>query len=62
MHISYCSLSHAEQNNTKSSARENAIIKSGNIKKQKVPKTYNAKKTASLTNVVGKTGHLPAEN
>jgi hypothetical protein len=29
---------------------------------KKVPKTYNGEKTASLTNVAGKTGYLPAEN
>jgi hypothetical protein len=28
----------------------------------KEPKTYNGEKTASLTNVPGKTGYLPAEN
>jgi hypothetical protein len=28
----------------------------------KMPKTYNGKKTASLTNVAGKSGYLPAEN
>jgi hypothetical protein len=27
-----------------------------------VPKTYNGEKTASSTNVAGKTGYLPAEN
>jgi hypothetical protein len=28
----------------------------------KVPKAYNGEKTASLTNVAGKSGYLPAEN
>jgi hypothetical protein len=28
----------------------------------KVPKTYNGEKTASSTNVPGKSGYLPAEN
>jgi hypothetical protein len=28
----------------------------------KVPKTYDEEKIASRTNVVGKTGYLPAEN
>jgi hypothetical protein len=28
----------------------------------KVPKTYDGEKTASSTNVAGKTGYLPAEN
>jgi hypothetical protein len=28
----------------------------------KVPKTYYRRKTASLINVVGKSGYLPAEN
>jgi hypothetical protein len=28
----------------------------------KVPKTYNGEKTASSTNVAGKSGYLPAEN
>jgi hypothetical protein len=28
----------------------------------KVPKTYEREKTASSTNVAGKTGYLPAEN
>jgi hypothetical protein len=28
----------------------------------KATKTYNGEKTASSTNVTGKTGHLPAEN
>jgi hypothetical protein len=27
-----------------------------------VPKTYDEEKTASLTNVAGKTGYLPAKN
>jgi hypothetical protein len=27
-----------------------------------VPKTYDGEKTASSTNVAGKTGYLPAEN
>jgi hypothetical protein len=28
----------------------------------KAPKTYNGEYTASLTNVAGKIGYLPAEN
>jgi hypothetical protein len=28
----------------------------------KVPKTYDREKTASSTNVAGKSGYLPAEN
>jgi hypothetical protein len=28
----------------------------------KVPKTYDGEKTTSSTNVVGKSGYLPAEN
>jgi hypothetical protein len=28
----------------------------------KVPKTYNEEKTASPTNVAGKSGYLPAKN
>jgi hypothetical protein len=28
----------------------------------KAPKTYNGEKTASLRNVAGKSGYLPAEN
>jgi hypothetical protein len=28
----------------------------------KVPKTHNGEKTASSTNVAGKSGYLPAEN
>jgi hypothetical protein len=28
----------------------------------KVPKTYDGVKTATLRNVVGKSGYLPAEN
>jgi hypothetical protein len=28
----------------------------------KVPKTYDEEKTASSTNVTGKSGYLPAEN
>jgi hypothetical protein len=28
----------------------------------KVPKTYDGEKTASSTNVAGKSGYLPAEN
>jgi hypothetical protein len=28
----------------------------------KVPKTYDGKKTASSTNVAGKSGYLPAKN
>jgi hypothetical protein len=28
----------------------------------KAPKTYNGKKTASSTNIAGKSGCLPAEN
>jgi hypothetical protein len=28
----------------------------------KSPKTYNVEKTASITNVAGKSGYLPAEN
>jgi hypothetical protein len=28
----------------------------------KVPKTYDGEKTASSTNVAGKTGYLPKEN
>jgi hypothetical protein len=28
----------------------------------KVPKTYDEEKTASSTNVVGKSGYLPTEN
>jgi hypothetical protein len=28
----------------------------------KLPKTYNGEKTASSTNVAGKSGYLPAEN
>jgi hypothetical protein len=28
----------------------------------KVPKTYHGEKTASSTNVAGKSGYLPAEN
>jgi hypothetical protein len=28
----------------------------------KVPKIYNGEKTASSTNVAGKSGYLPAEN
>jgi hypothetical protein len=29
---------------------------------KKVPKTYNEEKTASSTNVAGKSGYLPAKN
>jgi hypothetical protein len=28
----------------------------------KVPKTYDGEKTASSSNIAGKTGYLPAEN
>jgi hypothetical protein len=28
----------------------------------KAPKTHNEEKTASSTNIAGKTGYLPAEN
>jgi hypothetical protein len=28
----------------------------------KVPKTYNGEKTATFTNVAGKSGYLPVEN
>jgi hypothetical protein len=28
----------------------------------KMPKTYDREKTASLTNVAGKSGYLPAKN
>jgi hypothetical protein len=28
----------------------------------KVPKTYDGEKTASSTNIAGKSGYLPAEN